>query len=111
MRKLAPLVDRSKSSVHRHIQAKEKRNKHPESELWETEAGSIWLRLLVFAAIYLFGIKSGVGEGFSHKNPNRCKKFSNWSGQSVKRSNVAWKFLKLAFRNKRILNVRKEAIT
>jgi len=54
-------VNRSKSSVHRHIQAKEKRNKHPESELWETEAGSVWLRLLVFAAIYLFGIRSGVG--------------------------------------------------
>lgn len=47
--------------MQRHIQAKNKRNKHPESELWETETGSVWLRLLVFAAIYLFGIKSGVG--------------------------------------------------
>lgn len=54
-------MERSKSSVHHHIQAKNKRNKHPESSLWETETGSIWLRLLVFAAIYLFGIKSGVG--------------------------------------------------
>ncbi len=56
-------MNRSKSSVHRHIQAKNKRDKHPESGLWETEAGTVWLRLLVFAALYLFGIKSGVGAG------------------------------------------------
>lgn len=61
IRQIASRVARSKSSVHRHIQAKNKRNKHPESGLWETEAGGIWLRLLVFATIYLFGIKSGVG--------------------------------------------------
>ena len=55
------MIDRSKSSVHRHLQAKEKRNQHPESSLWETEAGSAWLRLLVFATLYFFGLKSGVG--------------------------------------------------
>jgi hypothetical protein len=61
VRKLAGLVESSKSSVHRHLQAKEKRNKHPESDLWETEAGDVWLKVLVLAAIYIFGIKSGVG--------------------------------------------------
>jgi hypothetical protein len=47
--------------VQRHLKAKEKRNKHPESSLWETEAGGAWLRLLVFAALYVFGLKAGVG--------------------------------------------------
>ncbi len=28
---------------------------------WETEAGSAWLRLLVFAVLYLFGLECGVG--------------------------------------------------
>ncbi len=34
---------------------------HPESPLWETPEGYQWLRLLVFATIYVFGIKHGVG--------------------------------------------------
>lgn len=61
MRELAERVESSKSSVHRHLQAKERRNKHPESSLWETEAGNVWIRLLVLAALYCFGIKSGIG--------------------------------------------------
>ena len=61
MRELAERVESSKSSVHRHLQAKERRNKHPESLLWETEAGNVWIRLLVLAALYCFGIKSGIG--------------------------------------------------
>ena len=47
--------------MHRHLQAQEKRNRHPESSLWETEAGGAWLRLQVFAALYVFGLKAGVG--------------------------------------------------
>ena len=31
------------------------------SRLWETEAGNAWLRLLVFAVLYLFGLDCGVG--------------------------------------------------
>jgi hypothetical protein len=31
--------------------------------MWETEAGQYWLRLLVFGAIYYFGIKGGIGAG------------------------------------------------
>jgi hypothetical protein len=49
--------------VHRHLRAQKQRNRHPESAFWETEAGSAWLRLLVFAAIYQFGLECGVGAG------------------------------------------------
>ena len=51
----------SKSSVYRQLQALLKRNQHPESEFWETEAGRKWLCRLVFAVLYEFCIKSGVG--------------------------------------------------
>jgi len=39
----------------------ERRNQHPESSLWETEAGNDWLKLLVLATLFQFGLKSGVG--------------------------------------------------
>jgi len=57
------LVGRSKSSVHRHNQAKARRNKHPESPLWETPEGERWMRLMVMAATYHFGLGCGVGAG------------------------------------------------
>jgi hypothetical protein len=41
--------------------AQEERNVYPESSHWETEAGYAWLRLMVFATLYQFGLKSGVG--------------------------------------------------
>lgn len=47
--------------MHRHLRAQKLRNRHPESFFWETEAGSAWLRLLVFAVLYLFGLECGVG--------------------------------------------------
>ncbi|MEM8806631.1 MAG: hypothetical protein AAGF01_11445 [Cyanobacteria bacterium P01_G01_bin.38] len=34
---------------------------HPESLLWDTSAGEQWLNRLAVAAIYVFGIKRGVG--------------------------------------------------
>jgi hypothetical protein len=37
------------------------RNQHPESELWETEAGQKWLRLLVLATIFVFSLQGGIG--------------------------------------------------
>lgn len=61
IRKLAALINHSKSSVHRHLQAQEKRNLHPESLFWESPDGSAWLRLLVFATIYTFCLGRGVG--------------------------------------------------
>ena len=51
----------SKSSVHRLQHAMERRNRHPESWLWETEEGRQWLTRLVVATLYTFGLKRGVG--------------------------------------------------
>lgn len=47
--------------MHRHLHAQERRNRYPESRLWETEAGHVWLRLLVWAVLYFFGLECGVG--------------------------------------------------
>ncbi len=60
---IASAIGISKSSVHRHEQAIQRRNQYPESEFWESEAGSAWLRLLVFGSIFFFGIKHGIGVG------------------------------------------------
>ncbi len=59
--KLSEKTGIPKSSVHRHLLALLKRNQHPESEFWETEAGVKFLCRLVFAVLYEFCIKSGVG--------------------------------------------------
>jgi hypothetical protein len=37
------------------------RGRWPEAEFWERGAGQEWLRLLVFAVVFVFGIKGGVG--------------------------------------------------
>jgi hypothetical protein len=37
------------------------RGQWPEAAFWEQEVGHHWLRLLVFAVIFVFGIKGGVG--------------------------------------------------
>src|SRR5262252_7913364 len=47
IRSLADRTGFSKSSVHRHLQAMDRRDRHPESSLWETEAGRVWLIRLV----------------------------------------------------------------
>jgi outer membrane murein-binding lipoprotein Lpp len=60
---IASVTGISKSSVHRHQQGIERRNQYPESEWWETEAGSAWLKRLVFGSIFFFGIKHGIGAG------------------------------------------------
>jgi len=51
----------SQSSVSRHKQAIARRDQHPESSWWETEAGGSWLKLLVLGVVYYFGIKQGIG--------------------------------------------------
>lgn len=61
IRKIAAGTGLSKSSVHRHLKAKEKRNQYPESHLWETEEGQEWLKRLVTASLFHFGLKRGVG--------------------------------------------------
>ena len=71
IRRLAKRTGLSKSSVHRHLQAIERRDPYPESSFWETEAGRSWLIRLVVATVFVFGLKRGVGaetlsEFFSH---------------------------------------------
>jgi len=61
MRRLAAHTGLSKSSVHRHLQAINRRDRSPESSLWETEAGRNWLIRLVVATLFVFGLKRGVG--------------------------------------------------
>lgn len=61
LRAVARATNLSKSSVHRLRQRIKHRHQEPESDFWETPEGFEWLRLLVFATIYVFGIKQGVG--------------------------------------------------
>jgi hypothetical protein len=61
VRKIAESVGIKKSSVGRCLKGLAKRNCHPESSFWETEAGHEWLRILLFAVLYDFGIKGGAG--------------------------------------------------
>ena len=61
IRSLADHTGLSKSSVHRHLQAIDRRDRHPESSFWETEAGRAWLIRLIVATLFVFGFKRGVG--------------------------------------------------
>src|ERR671939_1746832 len=61
IRSLADRIGLSKSSVHRHLQAMDRRDRSPESSLWETEPGRAWLLRLVVATLFVFGLKRGVG--------------------------------------------------
>src|SRR5918992_725830 len=61
IRRLADCTGLSKSSVHRHLQARDRRDRYPESWFWETEAGRTWLIRLVVATLFVFGLKRGVG--------------------------------------------------
>jgi uncharacterized protein DUF6399/IclR-like helix-turn-helix domain-containing protein len=61
IRRLADRTGLSKSSVHRHLQAIDRRDRYPESSFWETEAGRTWLIRLVVATLFVFGLKRGVG--------------------------------------------------
>jgi len=61
IRTIASITQIPKSSVGRHLRAIKRRQQYPESPFWETEAGREWLRRLVFAVIYEFGIKGGIG--------------------------------------------------
>ena len=75
IRSLADRTGLSKSSVHRHLQAMERRDRYPESSFWETEASRAWLLRLVAATLLVFGLKRGVGaetlsEFFSRSFPD-----------------------------------------
>ena len=61
IRDAAKRTGMSKSSVHRHKQTIERRQLYPESSLWESREGYLWLVRFVWATIYWFGIKQGIG--------------------------------------------------
>ena len=61
MRRIAQKTGYAKSSVHRLTQAMERRGRHPESWVWETEDGRRWLTRFVVATLYTFGLTRGVG--------------------------------------------------
>ena len=60
IRSLADRTGLSKSSVHRHLQAMDRRDRYPESSFWETPAGRAWLIRLVVATLLVFGLKRAV---------------------------------------------------
>ncbi|MGB8702511.1 MAG: DUF6399 domain-containing protein, partial [Thermosynechococcaceae cyanobacterium] len=61
IRALAQTLGISKSSVHRHRQAMQRRQQHPESGLWDSPAGAEWLKILVLATVFVFCCQRGVG--------------------------------------------------
>jgi hypothetical protein len=61
IRSLAERTGFSKSSIHRHLQAADRRDCYPESSFWETPEGRAWLIRLVVATLFVFGLKRGVG--------------------------------------------------
>jgi hypothetical protein len=61
LRAIAKATSIPKSSVQRHLKAAGRKQNYAESYFWETAAGEEWLKLLVFAVVYHFGIKKGVG--------------------------------------------------
>jgi hypothetical protein len=62
IRKLAAATGLPKSSVERPCKGLQERARQvPEAELWEPERGAQWLRVLVLAVVFVFGLKGGVG--------------------------------------------------
>ena len=61
LRKIAAATGLSKTSVARSIETVTKRNQYPESHFWETAAGQEWLRRMVIAMLYEFGVKGNQG--------------------------------------------------
>jgi len=66
MRHMAQQTGRSKSRGPRLKHAMERRGRHPESWLWETEAGRRWFLRLVGATLSPFSLKRGVGAETIH---------------------------------------------
>ena len=61
IRQLAQQIGLAKNRVHRLPQAMERRHGQPKSWGWETEDGRCWLRRLVVATLYPFGLKRCMG--------------------------------------------------
>lgn len=53
----------AKSTIYDHDKRLSERQQHPESTFWNTAEGQAFLKRLIVATIYTFGIKGGVGAG------------------------------------------------
>ncbi len=103
IRQLAEQTGFSKSSVHRLEQARDRRNRHPESWFWETEEGQRWLIRLVVATLYPFGLKRGVGaetlRAFFVRlhldthlgcSPSACQRLLHVLERAIEETTAAW---------------------
>ncbi len=63
LRTIGAATGLSKDSVSRSLKSLEKRNKYPESHLWETAEGYAWLLRMFVAVLFEFGIKGNIGAG------------------------------------------------
>ena len=61
VRRMAQKTGFSQSRVHRLQQARARRGRHPESWVWETEAGRLWFTRLVGATLSPWSLTRGVG--------------------------------------------------
>ena len=61
VRQMGKELGAPKSTVHYHQKQQQGRNRYPESEFWETEAGQPFLKRLIVSVIYTFGIKGPPG--------------------------------------------------
>jgi hypothetical protein len=61
LRSIGQIIDRPKSTVHRHLKSQSFRDQYPESYFWETEEGEAWLRRMVLGVLFIFGIQHAVG--------------------------------------------------
>ena len=61
IRSVADRTGLAKSSVHRHLQAMDRRDRSPASSWWEPPAGHAWLIRLRVATLCACGLKRGVG--------------------------------------------------
>src|SRR6266566_5688986 len=73
VRRLATRTGLSKSSVHRHTQAMERRDRHPESWLWETEEGRSWLGSVAKFDFWGKIQKSGIRNSITYRLTNSRK--------------------------------------
>lgn len=61
LRKLGELCGLSKDRVYRALKARQRRQVHKESVLWESELAQQWLHRMLFALIVTFVLEGGIG--------------------------------------------------
>ncbi len=61
VRVISQAINIPKSTVHHHLNRLKDRCKYPESHLWETPEGDLWLRLFVLNTLYTFGLSCNIG--------------------------------------------------